>query len=66
MGSAWNLHPKTVGAGTGGTIGILVVWCLGLAHVTVDPVVAGALTSAVAGLLSWLAPILQKETGSAP
>ena len=61
MGNPLNIHPKVVGATIGGSLGILIVWLLGLAHVTVDPVVAGALTSVVASFLGWLAPIIKAE-----
>ena len=61
MNGALDVHPKVVAATGGGTIGVLIIWVLGLAHVTVDPVVAGALTAAVAGFLAWLAPIIKSE-----
>jgi len=40
---------------------VLVVWLLGLAHVSVDPVVAGAIVGAVGSFGAWLAPLLQRE-----
>ncbi len=61
MGSPLTLHPKVAAAGLAGSISILVIWLLGLAHVTVDPVVAGALSTALAAFGGWLAPILKTE-----
>ena len=55
------LHPKTASAGMSGALGVLVVWLLGLAHVTVDPIVAGALVGVLAGVGSWLAPLVNAE-----
>ena len=65
MNGILDLHPKTSSAGISGTAGILVVWLLGLANVTVDPVVAGALVAALSAFGSWLAPIIARETGGA-
>ncbi len=70
MGSATNIHPKVVGAVLGGApaggLSVLVIWLLGLAHVQVDPVVAGILAAylslGAAWFGGWLAPILKTET----
>jgi hypothetical protein len=59
MNGSLNLHPKVVGGTGSGALGILIVWLLGLAHITVDPVVAGALVTALAFVGGWLAPILK-------
>ena len=61
MNSALDVHPKVVGGSLSGSAGILVIWLLGLAHVTVDPVVAGALVAIASGLGAWLAPVLNAE-----
>jgi hypothetical protein len=61
MNGALNIHPKVVGATVGGTLGVLVVWLLGLAHVTVDPIVASALATSIAAAAGWLAPIVKAE-----
>jgi hypothetical protein len=61
VNGALDIHPKVVAATGGGTLGILILWLLGLAHVTVDPIVAGALTAAVASFLGWLAPVVKAE-----
>ncbi len=61
MNGPLDLHPKTSAAGLGGSSAILIVWILGLAHVTVDPVVAGALVGALGTFGAWLAPILSRE-----
>jgi hypothetical protein len=63
MNGALNLHPKVVGGTGGGTLGILVVWLLGLAHVTVDPVVAGALVTVLAFVGGYLAPVFHALQG---
>lgn len=63
MNGALNLHPKVVGGTGGGTIGVLVVWLLGLAHVTVDPIVAGALVTVLAFVGGWLAPVFHSLQG---
>ena len=62
MNGSLNLHPKTAAAGVSGSLGVIVVWLLGLAHVAVDPVVAAALASSLAAFGAWLAPILSRET----
>ncbi len=61
MNGPLDLHPKTTAAAGGGALGIVVVWLLGLAGVTVDPIVAAALASVVAGFGAWLAPLLSRE-----
>jgi len=63
MGGALSLHPKVVGGTGASALGILTVWLLGIAHVTVDPVVAAALVTVYGTVGSWLAPILKRETG---
>ncbi len=65
MNGPLDIHPKTAAAGVSGTTGILVVWLLGLANVTVDPVVAGALVAALSAFGAWLAPLIQREVGGA-
>ncbi len=62
MGSPLALHPKVAAAGLSGSVAILVIWLLGLAHVQVDPVVGGALAAALSAFGGWLAPILKTET----
>lgn len=66
MGSPLTLHPKTAAAGVTGGLALVIIWLLGLAHVQVDPVVAGALATGLATFAAWLAPIIQKETGTTP
>ncbi len=66
MGSALNIHPKVVGASIGGSLGVLAIWILGLAHVTVDPIVAGALVTTIAAFLGWLSPIVKAEVPPTP
>lgn len=61
MNNALTLHPKTAAAGISGSLGVLVVWILGLAHVTVDPVVAAAIVGVLASFGAWLAPLIQQE-----
>lgn len=61
MNGALNVHPKVVGTSVSGSLGVLVVWLLGLAHVTVDPVVAAAMVGVLASLGGWLAPIVEAE-----
>ncbi len=61
MNGLLDFHPKTTAAALGGSASILIIWLLGLAHVTVDPVVAGALATALAAFGGWLAPILKTE-----
>jgi len=61
MNNALDVHPKVVGGGLGSAAAVLVVWLLGLAHVTVDPVVAGALVAVLASIGGWLAPVLNAE-----
>jgi hypothetical protein len=63
MGSALTLHPKTAAAGVSGGAGVIVVWLLGLAHVAVDPVVAGAIVGVLSSFGAWLAPLIQRELG---
>jgi len=65
MNGLLDFHPKTTAGIGGGTLGILIVWLLGLAHVTVDPVVAGALATAIGGFFAWLAPIIKAEVPAA-
>ena len=65
MNGALTLHPKVAAGGIGGSAGIVVVWLLGLAHITVDPVVAAALAAVVAGFAAWLAPLMKGETHAA-
>ncbi len=65
MGSPLAIHPKVAAASISGSLAILVIWLLGLAHVTVDPVVAGALSTALAAFGGWLAPILKSEVPAA-
>jgi len=62
-------HPKVARAvfagGSVGSLSIVLIWLLGLAHVQVDPVVAGVLAAYLTGLASWLggwlAPIISAE-----
>lgn len=61
MNGPLDLHPKTAATGLGGSAGLVVIWVLGLAHVTVDPVVAGAIVVTLAGFGAWLAPLLKRE-----
>ena len=61
MNGSLSLHPKTTAAGVSGTLAILIVWLLGLANVSVDPVVAGALVSALSACGAWLAPLIETE-----
>ncbi len=61
MNGSLDIHPKTAAAGISGSLGILIVWILGLANVTVDPVVAGALVAVLSGFGAWLAPLIQAE-----
>jgi hypothetical protein len=65
MDGALSLHPKTVGGTGAATLGILTVWILGLAHVTVDPVVAAAMVTAYGFAGAWLAPLVKHEVGGA-
>lgn len=58
MNGPLNFHPKAAGAGIGGSLGIIVVWMLGLAHVQVDPVVGGAIATTLGTFAAWLAPVL--------
>jgi hypothetical protein len=62
MNGPLDLHPKTTAASLSGALGVLTVWILGLAHVTVDPVVAAAIPTVLAGCGAWLAPVLKTET----
>lgn len=61
MTSAIDLHPKTAAAGLASSVGLIVVWVLGLANVTVDPVVAGAIVAVLGSFGAWLAPLMLKE-----
>lgn len=61
MNNALDVHPKVVGGGIGSGAAVLVIWLLGLAHVVVDPVVAGALVASLSAVGAWLSPILNAE-----
>jgi len=61
MNSALSLHPKVAAAGLSGSLALVIIWAFGLAHVTVDPVVAGAIATILSFAGGYLAPILQKE-----
>lgn len=61
MNGALNIHPKVAGMTLTGALSVLAVWILGLAHVQVDPVAAGALTVVIGAFGGWLAPILKRE-----
>ena len=61
MNGVLDIHPKVIGATGGGTLAVLVVWLLGVFHVQVDPIVAGALTTVIAAFCGWLAPIVKAE-----
>jgi len=56
MNTPSHFTPKTAGAGLSGSLGILLVWLLSLAHVTVDPRCAAALVAVLSGFAAWLAP----------
>lgn len=61
MNGALNIHPKVAGATISGSLGILVVWLLGQAHVTVGTTVAAAIVAVLAAVGGWLAPIADAE-----
>ncbi len=47
---------KAIAAGTAGSLSILLIYILGLFHITVPPEVASAATALVSTLFAWLVP----------
>jgi hypothetical protein len=56
MNGPLDIHPKVAAASITGALATVLVWALGLAHVQVDPVVAGSLAASLAAFGGWLAP----------
>ncbi len=51
-----NLTPKAASAGVAGAFTIILVWIIGLFHVTVPPEIASAITTIISFLAAYLAP----------
>lgn len=47
---------KAIAAGASGAATIIVMWLLGMVHITVPAEVASAATTLVATLFAWLVP----------
>lgn len=47
---------KAIAAGAAGSASVIIVWALGLFHLTVPPEVASAATTLAATLMAWLVP----------
>lgn len=58
MNGALNIHPKVVGSTLAGAIAVLIIWILGLEHITVPETAAGALVVLIGGIGGYLSPIL--------
>ncbi len=56
MNGPLDIHPKVAGSSLAGAIAVLIVWVLGLVHVAVPDVAAGALVVALTTFGGWLAP----------
>lgn len=61
MNGTLSIHPKVLGATSGGTLSILVVLVLALFHVTLPDVAVAGITTTLAFAGGWLAPILNAE-----
>lgn len=61
MNGSLDVHPKVTGGALASALGVLTVWLLGKAHVTVDPVAGAALVTVIGSFGAWLAPVLNAE-----
>lgn len=61
MNSKLTLHPKVVGSGAGGGLAIVVMFVLNLCHVHVDSEGVAGITTVVALVGGYLAPLAKAE-----
>jgi hypothetical protein len=54
--TTWVPHPKVTAGAVASAVATLIVWGVSLAHVTVPPEVAGAITALVGFVVAYLIP----------
>lgn len=64
MNGLTDIHPKAVGSALGSGGAGFTVWALSLMHVAITLPEAAVLVGLLSAFGSWLAPILERETGT--
>jgi 4-amino-4-deoxy-L-arabinose transferase-like glycosyltransferase len=54
MAAATDIHPKVAAASGGGVIATIIILIASQEGVTIDPALAAAIVTAVAGFFGWL------------